>query len=90
MTPQQVAMVSTTERRIADRFEQLGIAEPAESAKRLVDDLVRAGWRPWPALTDKAPPRATAPSAVAQAAIAEARAVVDSKRGSRPELEVDR
>lgn len=83
-------MVAAMEMRIAERFEQLAIPDPQESAKRLVEDLVRAGWRPWPALVDKAGPRRAAPSDVAQAAIAEARAVVDSKRGRRPELEAER
>lgn len=90
MTPQQVAMVSATERRIAERFEQLAVPEPQESARRLVEDLVRAGWRPWPALVDKAGPRRVAPSEVAREHLAEARAVLAEKRGSRPELEVDR
>lgn len=86
MTPQQVAMVAATEMRIAERFEQLAIPEPQESAKRLVEDLVRAGWRPWPALVDKAPPRRVAKSDVAREHLAEARQVLEQKRGSRPEL----
>lgn len=90
MTPQQVAMVAATEMRTAERFEQLAIPDPQESAKRLVEDLLRAGWRPWPALVDKAGPRRVAPSQVAREHLAEARAVLDAKRGSRPELEADR
>ncbi|SNR32813.1 hypothetical protein [Blastococcus mobilis] len=86
MTPQQAAMVAKTEQRIADRFTELGVPHPAESAKRLVEDLLRAGWRPWPALVDGPPPRRVAPSAVAQAELAKAREVLAEKRGHRPEL----
>lgn len=83
-------MVGAAERRIAERFDQLGITEPEESAKRLISELLRAGWRPWPALADRVPPRTAAPSRVARQHLAEARQVLEEKRGSRPELEVDR
>lgn len=89
MTPQQAAMVAKTERRIAERFEELGVAEPADSAHRLIEDLLRTGWRPWPALTDGPPPRQVAPSAVARQHLAEAREVLAEKRGSRPEQRRD-
>lgn len=87
MNVHQVAIVDKTRRRIADRFEELHIPEPQESAQRLVDDLLRAGWRPWPALADKTPPRQSAPSEVARQHLAEARQVLEEKRGRRPELD---
>lgn len=85
MIPQQAAMVATQERRIAERFEQLGVPHPQESARALIDDLLRAGWRPWPALVDGPPPRRVAPSDVARQHLAEARQVLEAKRGHRPE-----
>lgn len=79
-------MVGAAERRIAERFEQLGIPDPHDAAKRLIEDLLRAGWRPWPALVDRPGPRGAAPSQVARQHLAEARQVLDAKRGRRPEL----
>lgn len=87
MTPQQTAMVAAMELRFAEAFEHRGYEDPQAEAKRWISELLRAGWRPWPALADRAPPRAAAPSRVARQHLAEARQVLEEKRGRRPELD---
>ena len=88
MTPERAAAVAATEREIADQFEALGLTDPQDRAARHIRWLQRKGWRLHPELADGAPPPPRrADPAVAQAALAEARAVVEAKRGNRPELE---
>jgi hypothetical protein len=87
MTPQQAAMVASTRQMFAERFTEMGIPDPDDSAGRLVDWLLRHGWRPWPALVDGPPPRRVAPSEVARQHLAEARQALAEKYGHRPELE---
>ena len=53
MTPEQTAMRSKAEQRLAETFERLGDPDPQETARRAVQELVDAGWRPSPALADK-------------------------------------
>ncbi|MGY1773536.1 hypothetical protein [Blastococcus sp. SYSU D00813] len=88
MSPERAAAVANTERAIADRLEHLGVDEPADAAARLVKWLQSRGWRVHPELASDLPTRPrTAPPAVAKAALAEARAAVAAKRGSRPEAQ---
>jgi hypothetical protein len=87
VSPEQAAIVAATERQFAERFEQLGHSDPQDEAKAFIRQLLRAGWRPWPALVDGPPPRRVAPSEVARAHIAEAKEAAARKYGNRPELE---
>ncbi|MFA5712347.1 hypothetical protein [Mycolicibacterium sp.] len=87
MTPEQTAMRAKAEQAFALKFEHLGDPNPEQSAADAVTWLLRAGWRPWPALADGPPPRRPAPSAVARAELAKAREVLDAKRRARQETD---
>lgn len=86
MTPEQAAAVARTEREIAEAFTSYGLAEPDEKAAALVKHLQRRGWRVFLTLVDRPGPRGgRGPSEYGRQRMAEARAAVLAKRGSRPE-----
>lgn len=87
MTPEQTALVSRAEVAFGHRFEQLGVPNPQQAAADAIGWLIRNGWRPWPALADTPPPRRAEPAATAAEHLAAIRAVLDEKRGNRPEQE---
>lgn len=77
--------MARTRDEIAERFTAYGLPEPDVKAAALVRHLQRSGWRVHLELADRPGPRGSGSSEAAQAALAEARAVLAEKRGSRPE-----
>jgi hypothetical protein len=69
---------------LAEEFDRTH-EDPQADADRWITRLMRSGWRPVPSLLDH-PSSPPARSRVARERLAEARQVVEGKRGNRPEL----
>lgn len=83
MTPEQMHARAITS--LAEEFSRTH-TDPHADANAWLARLQRDGWRPVTAIADRAGARYAAPPEVAHAALAEARAAVEAKHGSRPEL----
>jgi hypothetical protein len=84
MTPEQEALRVKAVHALTESFTRHGITDSDQAAEDTIGWLIKAGWRPWPALADKPPaflPRGT--DTARAAAMERIRATFDERKAQR-------
>jgi hypothetical protein len=84
VTPEQEALRVKAVHALVESFTRHGITDPDQAAEDTIGWLIKAGWRPWPALADKPPafvPRGT--DTARKAAMERIRATFAERKASR-------